>query len=205
MSKKITLTCRAVSYLSQGDEDMFFTWIKAIPSIIDFEGWRDELYLYCESDVIPNPDLIEIVALFYRYKVKDMTQLKVFLHDENKEWFFDEKEAYWWSRVFGEPLVKLVCDDAVFTDTADEERFEQEIMSIGSVEELDDFAEKLHVYVISSVIPDDDLKKLLAIFFKCNIPMGQLKVFLHDGNKEWFFDEKEAYWWNSVFGGQALK
>ena len=202
MSKKnIKLICRSVSYFSQGDENMFFEWIKHIPPIVEVEGWKDELHLYLESNVVSEGDLEEFIALFYRYEIKDMTQLKIFLNDDNKEWFFDNPHSYWHEKIFGEPRVKLVCDDATFNDDAEsDEWFEKTVTRISSVDELDDFGKKLHVYVKSTVIPDEDLKELLALFFKCNIDMSQLKVFLNDENKQWFFDDRQSFWHDYVFG-----
>ena len=98
---KVRLVCKAVTYYSHRDEDAFFEWIKKISSIKKFKGLGDELYLYIESAEIPDNDLRELIALFYRYKV-DMKQLAIFLNDNNKEWFHEGKpKAYWHKQVFG--------------------------------------------------------------------------------------------------------
>jgi hypothetical protein len=44
--------------------------------------------------------LREILALFYRYNI-DMKQLEIFLSDENKSWFFDNKESFWYGGIWG--------------------------------------------------------------------------------------------------------
>ena len=98
--EEIKLVCKLVYFYSQLDESMFFTWIQSIKAIIRFDGIKDELYLYCESSVISDEDLREILALFYRYKI-DMKQLKIFLNRKNKKWFFDGPKGYWHRRVFG--------------------------------------------------------------------------------------------------------
>ena len=200
--KNIKLICRSVSYFSQGDENIFFEWIKHIPSIVKFDGVLDELYLYFESIVIPRRDLYDLIAIFYRYEVKDMTQLKIFLNDDNKGWFFDNPNAYWHEKIFGEPRVRLVCDDATFNDGAEsEEWFERNVTRITCVDELDDFGEKLHVYVKRTVISDADLEDLILLFHRYKIKdITQLKIFLNDQNKKWFFDDKESYWYERVFG-----
>src|SRR5271170_7459919 len=79
----IYLTCKRVTYYTLQDEDAFFEWIKKIKSIKRFEGACDELYLDLVSDKLPDDDLRELLALFYRYKV-DMKQLAQFLTDDNK-------------------------------------------------------------------------------------------------------------------------
>lgn len=103
MNSKIKLICKSVWYYSSIDEDMFFEWIQKIPSIIKHDGLRDELYLYIKSKKISNDDLIELISLFYRYKI-NMKQLSVFLNKTNKKWFFDNKQAYWHKKVFSEWL-----------------------------------------------------------------------------------------------------
>jgi len=183
--KKIKLICRSVSYLSQKDEDAFFEWLRKISSIIEIDGWKDELHLYLESDVIPDEDLEEIVAIFYRYEIKDMTQLKIFLNEYNKEWFFDNHHAYWHENIFGEPRVKLICDDAIFNDGLEsEEWFEKAVAKIPSVDELDDFGDKLHVYIKSKRITNQDLRSLIALFIRFKIDVKQLEVFVNERNSK---------------------
>lgn len=99
MPKNIILVCNEIWYLSIIDEDLFFEWIKRIPSIIKFNGLGDELYLHISSTTIAEGDLRELLALFCRYNI-DMKQLRVFLNAANKDWFFENKEAYWHKQVF---------------------------------------------------------------------------------------------------------
>ncbi|MBI2775019.1 hypothetical protein HYX58_03360 [Candidatus Dependentiae bacterium] len=94
------LVCKGVKFGSMHDEDAFFEWIKKIKCIQSFEGARDELYLDLISDRLEDLELRDIIALFRRYKV-DMAQLKRFLTEDNKRWFFDNKRAYWYKKVFG--------------------------------------------------------------------------------------------------------
>jgi hypothetical protein len=100
MDKQIILICKSVWYYSRLDEDIFFEWISRIKCILKFDGIRDELYLYIKNKRLNNENLRDLLALFYRYKI-DMKQLKIFLNKNNKEWFFDNKKAYWHRRVFG--------------------------------------------------------------------------------------------------------
>jgi hypothetical protein len=102
ISTNITLICTAVCYYSYLDEELFFAWIKNIPSVVDFKGRGKELYLYVKSKKIPQKDLSELIALFSRYNV-DMKQLHIFLNSRNKAWFYENKKAYWRKRVFGSP------------------------------------------------------------------------------------------------------
>lgn len=99
MRNKLVLTCPQ-RFFSQKDEDAFFNWIKQIPAIREYKGVYNQLDLFMKSKRISNRDLRELIALFYRYNI-DMKQLKVFLNKENKNWFFENKIAFWHDRVFG--------------------------------------------------------------------------------------------------------
>jgi hypothetical protein len=101
VNNNIVLTCKKTVYYSPVDEELFFTWIEKIPSIIKDNGAGDEYYLYIKNHKIPDMDLREVIALFYKYDI-EMTQLKQFLNDDNKKWFYDNKQAFWHEKVFGE-------------------------------------------------------------------------------------------------------
>jgi len=99
MSENI-LICKGVEFCSLKDEDAFFEWIKKLSCIDKFHGRGDELYLYISSNALNDEDLMELLALFYRYKV-NMKQLKIFLNKKNEKWFYEDVKAYWHKKVFG--------------------------------------------------------------------------------------------------------
>lgn len=87
MKRNITLICTPLEFYTQNDEAMLFNWIKKIHSIKKTTGIGNELHLSIESTVIPNKDLLDLMGLFDRYQFKNADQLKIFLNDNNKEWF----------------------------------------------------------------------------------------------------------------------
>lgn len=95
------LVCKKVIFYSLKDEDVFFEWIKKIKCIKSFEGVKDELYLDLIDRAITDEDLDDLIGLFQRYNI-DMKQLSRFLTPDNKEWFYDNKKAYWHKKVFGD-------------------------------------------------------------------------------------------------------
>lgn len=97
---EIVLLCKGVRFFCLKDEDAFFEWIKKIDCIKEISAAGDELYLHITSKEISDLDLDDLIGLFHRYNV-DMKQLKQFLNDKNKEWFFDNKIAFWHKKVFG--------------------------------------------------------------------------------------------------------
>jgi hypothetical protein len=95
------LICKGIKFYSSNDEDIFFERIKKIDCIDTVSKIDKELYLYVAADNIHDYDLRDLIGLFYRYKIKDMKQLKRFLTDENKKWFYENKRAFWHQKVFG--------------------------------------------------------------------------------------------------------
>lgn len=100
MSKDIKLICTPLRFYSNYDEDALFEWLKKIECIGNIQGIGRELHLAISSNKISDIDLENLIGVFRRYGF-DMKQLAVFLNEENKEWFYDNKIAYWHKKVFG--------------------------------------------------------------------------------------------------------
>ena len=99
MNKKNILVCKGIKFYCRKDEDAFFEWLKKIDCIETISGAGRELYLEISSDNIHDNDLRDLVGLFYRYKV-NMPQLARFLTNANKGWFYDNKKAFWYKKIF---------------------------------------------------------------------------------------------------------
>ena len=97
----LTLICKQVEFLSVNDETSFFEWLKRIEPIKEVNGVGDEIRLQLESDSIDDESLRELAAIFFRYGV-DLTQLSKFKRNDNAEWFYGNKLAFWSKGVFGE-------------------------------------------------------------------------------------------------------
>ena len=95
------LKMTSVHYYSPGDEDRFFEWLQSIPCVGEPYGIVRDLFVPIDGNVISDEDLQELIAIFTRYKT-DARELRQFLNDENKAWFYDNKEAFWWNAVFGD-------------------------------------------------------------------------------------------------------
>ena len=97
--EKLELICKRVNFCSSFDEDAFFEWIRKISCVMNIEGYGNELHACINREKIDERSLRELLALFYRYNV-DMKQLAVFLNENNREWFFENKVSFWHSKVF---------------------------------------------------------------------------------------------------------
>ena len=100
VKEDIVVSCESVKYYSVGDKDTFFEWLKQISAVVSFKGIGETLYIHIKDKEISKNDLYELLALFYRYNIKNAKQLSMFLNEKNKEWFFDNTYAFWHEKVF---------------------------------------------------------------------------------------------------------
>lgn len=98
--KEIVLVAKKVVFYALKDEEAFLSWLKSIKAVKQLDYYGSELHIYVKDKQISEQDLSDLLALFFRYKIK-MDQLKIFLNTENKSWFFDNPKMYWHKKVFG--------------------------------------------------------------------------------------------------------
>jgi hypothetical protein len=95
-----TFTLRGPTYLSEGDEAAFFSWLEAIPGVTKVEGEHpDKLTLHIDDSKFTDETLRELLAVCHRYDV-EMRQLARFETPSNRSWF-RKSTAYWYKGVFG--------------------------------------------------------------------------------------------------------
>lgn len=94
----IVLECKKIKFYSELDELVFFERLRKIPSIKNYEGEGTSLFIHINSKEVPKDHLLELIALFYRYKV-NMKQLGVFGSEKNNSWF-KVKGKYWYRKIF---------------------------------------------------------------------------------------------------------
>jgi len=70
------------------------------------------------------------------------------------------------------------------------------ISSITSVRKEDD---TIYIEIVNTHIPDEDLRKLIALFFRYNLCVKQLAVFFNEHNRHWFYDNPKAFWHEKIF------
>ncbi len=78
MEKDIVISCKRVRYYTEIDEDYFFEWIDQISCICKIDGQHDELYLHLKTRQISDEEVKNLVALFKRYKIPAIKQLRIF-------------------------------------------------------------------------------------------------------------------------------
>jgi hypothetical protein len=111
---------------------------------------------------------------------------------------FPVKKKLLWSKISD---ITLVCKDVILCSPHDEDAFFEWIKKIGCIEGLSGSDNTLYLHISSEDIFRSDLDDLLALFYRYNIDMKQLKRFLNNDNKKWFKDGKvKGYWHERVFG-----
>jgi hypothetical protein len=83
---EIILTCSPLSFYTQDDEEVLFSWLKKIQAIKKCYGVGMDLCLHIDSCDISDNDLLNLMGIFDRYDF-DEKQLEIFKDENNKEWF----------------------------------------------------------------------------------------------------------------------
>ena len=92
------LECKKVKFYSDIDELFFFEWIKRISCVKSIEGSGSSVFLNLKSKEVSRNELVELIALFYRYEI-NMKQLSVFSTKKNNSWF-KVRDKYWYKKIF---------------------------------------------------------------------------------------------------------
>jgi len=96
--------------------------------------------------------------------------------------------------------IVLTCKEVWYYSPIDEELFFIWIKKIGSIAHFDGIGDELYLYFETNEVSEDDLRELLALFYRYKIDMKQLSRFLTEDNKKWFYGNKKAFWHKKVFG-----
>jgi hypothetical protein len=90
----IKIDTSPIKYYSYLDEKYFFEWAQSIPCVKSIDGG----FLHIRSKRLSKPDLVDLIALMYRYKLP-MQQLQQFCNSSNEHWFKVDR-MYWFKAVF---------------------------------------------------------------------------------------------------------
>jgi len=86
-----------------------------------------------------------------------------------------------------EPII-LMCTPLSFYTEEDEDFLFAWLKKIKSIKKIKGVGLELHLQLDSKNISDHDLLNLMAIFDRYNFDSNQLRIFMNEGNKEWFLD-----------------
>lgn len=94
----IEMKVESVTFFSEADEKMFFSWLDGLPFVRRYEGRGRALHIFVYAEKMNEEALRELIALFYRHDL-NMRQLRIFDRPEFNQWFHN-KRAYWYESVF---------------------------------------------------------------------------------------------------------
>ncbi len=94
----------------------------------------------------------------------------------------------------------LVCKAVNYYSSHDEAAFFEWIKKIPSIIKVDGLHDELYLDIESKDITDNELRELIALFYRYKVSMNQLAVFLNKNNEEWFHGKPKGYWYKKVFG-----
>lgn len=92
----------------------------------------------------------------------------------------------------------ITCKKVEFLSSFDEDAFFEWIKKIECIENIEGAGDELYLDLSSTDLQDKDLRELIALLYRYNIDMKQLKIFLNDNNKKWFA-KPGTYWCDRVF------
>lgn len=97
--------------------------------------------------------------------------------------------------------MKLEAKSIKFLSTADEQSFFDRLNALSCVNDV--FGQGFSIIIDTDKSPDDkELRELIALFYRYNVDMKQLRVFLSKSNRIWFKHNRQSYWYKKVFGNR---
>lgn len=95
-------------------------------------------------------------------------------------------------------IVTLRAVSTIFYSQYDEDMFFKWLNKIRCVETFGGEIETLNIAINKSKLTDIWLRELLALFYRYEVEMTQLRIFETEKNKHWF-SEPEKYWHKLVY------
>jgi hypothetical protein len=96
-------------------------------------------------------------------------------------------------------IVEIEAVGVRFFSPSDESAFFEWLDKLQFVEKYEGRGRTLYISVNSSIVDEDGLRELLALFRRYGVGMRQLVMFDRDDFAHWFRN-KQAYWYNDIFG-----
>lgn len=79
----------------------------------------------------------------------------------------------------------LTCKSVSFYSFKDEDAFFEWVKRISCIEKFEGAGDELYLDIVDRKVTDDELRELIALFYRYKIDMKQLQRFVNEDNKEW--------------------
>ena len=100
-------------------------------------------------------------------------------------------------------MPSLPIHEGTFFSPLDEEAFFSWLSSIPGVRKIVGTPDGLQVSLRSAKLSEAALRDLIALHWRYQLPMRDLRTFMTERNAQWFRDRR-AYWFEAVFGEGAV-
>lgn len=97
--KPLIIQIPTTIWFSIGDKESFFHWLYSIEGYISCQGEGRTLFVSFAMGMISRSSMQELVAMFRRYGIKEIAQLRRLVEAPEGVWFSDPKQ-YWHEEVF---------------------------------------------------------------------------------------------------------
>lgn len=95
-------------------------------------------------------------------------------------------------------MSNLSFQEIEFLSSLDEEAFFAWLGKIKCVADVSGEGDEIKIS-LSQPVSDYELRELIAVTYRYNADMTQLRALLTESNKSWFFDNPESYWHKEIF------
>lgn len=104
--------------------------------------------------------------------------------------------------VFTKQRNYLICKKVIFYSQKDEDVFFEWIKKIKCIEHFEGVCDELYLNLIQRQLTDDELRDIIALFYRYKIDIKQLQRFVNEENKEWLCGKPYGYWHTRMFGNK---
>ncbi|MCF2906876.1 hypothetical protein L1285_00785 [Pseudoalteromonas sp. DL2-H2.2] len=97
--------------------------------------------------------------------------------------------------------MKLEAKNIKFLSPADEQSFFDRLNALSGVNDV--YGQGFSIIIdTNQSLGDEELREIIALFYRYGVNMKQLKTFLSEGNRIWFKHNQQSYWYKKVFGNR---
>ncbi len=192
INENIELSCDPLTFYSKNDKEALFEWISKIACIENSAEIGQNLCLHFRSSFLDENNVRELLSLFYRYSI-NRHALKIFFEEEYQDWLESTQAPPSFHSVYphnAELKIRsknvLIAPKVIFYSSNDKAAFWEWIEKMHCIEQVSGQLDKLYFQLNNTILSDEKLQELIALFYRYNIEMSQLKIFLNDNNKHWF-------------------
>ncbi|TMP31703.1 hypothetical protein CWB99_00765 [Pseudoalteromonas rubra] len=97
--------------------------------------------------------------------------------------------------------MKLEAKSVKFLSPTDEQSFFDRLNALSGVNDV--YGQGFSIIIdTDKSLDDEELREIIALFYRYGVNMKQLRAFLSESNRIWFKHNQQSYWYKKVFGNR---